>query len=72
MVSRTVKNIKREYYCGEAMTIEDLENYYDRSNRGRKAHSVSLEKLFSWARSKSDKFYYDEEEGTLHVITKGV
>ena len=54
----------------KALTWDDLANLYDKTNSGRLARTLPMEKVFDWAERQKDKFWVNSDEGTIHVRQK--
>lgn len=63
MNKTTNKNISK------ALTWDDLANKYHEIT-GSQARTKSMDSIFEWAERKTDTFYVDKKEGTLHMIIK--
>lgn len=52
----------------EALTWEQLANEYDKINTGRKARTLPMDYVFSWAEKQTDKYFVNQNNGTIHRI----
>lgn len=58
-----------EQQIGEALTWDDLANYYDEHHGGRKARTLPMDQVFDWCERQTDVFRV-APEGTIHFILK--
>ena len=49
---------------GKALTWDELADLYH-----GKARILPMETVFNWAEKQIDKFFYNKEEGTLHLLS---
>lgn len=51
---------------GPALSWNDLANFYDASNSGRRARTLPMQSVWVWAERQTDKLIIDPVEGTIH------
>jgi len=49
----------------KALTWEELADLYDKTNNGRKARTLPMDRVFKWAEEQKESFVVSEE-GTIH------
>jgi hypothetical protein len=50
----------------KALTWNELADKYDVEHSGRKARTLPMDHVFSWAEKQKDRFVINESEGTIH------
>jgi len=68
---KTISEIMKTKTLSKALTWDELANIYDESHSGRKARTLPMDSVFSWAKGQPDKFKV-LEKGTIHRILKNL
>ena len=56
----------------EALTWDDLADEFDKGSPGRPARTLPMDKVFVCMKNKTEEFWVDPKEGTIHKILENV
>lgn len=61
--------MEKEKKLSNALTWDDLAEEYKKVT-GQSAKTRPMDSIFEWAEVQKDKFYVNQEKGTIHKILK--